>query len=89
MLLDVSHLDIRSNIEVLIIKMKNRDALIQIFSTMPDESFSYIVAAVISIVRNNVDNHGFMPESTQSFINLGKAINDYIGGDFIDPNILK
>ena len=56
---------------------------------MLEEAFGYIVLACVDVVKNNEWNHGFIPQSTKSFVDLAKAINDYIGEEYIDMSIIK
>lgn len=67
----------------------NREFLLRVLTTMPDEAFGYIVIACANVVKTYEANHGFIPASTKSFVELAKAINEYLGGEYIEMDVVK
>lgn len=69
--------------------MPDRKPILEILNKMPDEAFSYVVLACKAVVEQNEANHGFLPASTRSFVELALAVNAYVGGDLIDMKVVQ
>ena len=56
----------------------SKKLLLDTLVNMPEESFGYVVIACGQVAKQYVGNHGFRPESTESFVMLDRAVNNYI-----------
>lgn len=63
--------------------------MLDVLATMPEEAFGYFVLALKNTIQLNEWNHGFTSESTKSFIDLAKAVNEYVGFEFVDMDAIK
>jgi len=68
--------------------MSSREKLLKVLETMSEETFGYVMIALKEVVEKNEWNHGFRHESTRSFVDLAKSLNEIIP-DFIDMNPIK
>jgi hypothetical protein len=48
---------------------------------MSDEAIGYVAVALRRVVVANVGNHGFRPESTRAFEQLGAAVDVVLSGE--------
>lgn len=73
----------------------DRTELLDALRKMSDEAFGYAILALVGVVKTNEANHGFTPESSESFVRLAFALNRcareqlHYPEDIIDMDVVR
>ena len=67
----------------------NRQPLLAVLDRMTEEAFEHVLLGLKEVVERNEANHRFLPASTQSFVDLARAVNTAADEELIDLDPIR